>query len=355
MHPSQSGPRADRGFTLIELLVVVMIIGILAALLIPAVQAARESARRATCLDHLKQIGLGLHAYHAAQDSLPIGRLLTGDARFAANGSPCPSWLTDRSYLVAILPFVEQAQVYNGINASLSIFAAENSTVHSVSIGIYSCPSDVGAGVPREGYLKADLVAGGSPFDSTRPLMATSYAGCQGTSITHALPRPVSGDCRVPDGLASLSNGAITDVSPIRYASVTDGLSSTIFVAERSTAFIAGRPPAGASSPSEAVTGWWFSGDLDDALISSFFPPNAYRRVAGAKLALNAWRGGASSMHPNGLNALMGDGSVRFVKDSIQAWPFDPMTGSPLDISKPGVWQALTTRNGGEVVGSDAY
>jgi prepilin-type processing-associated H-X9-DG protein len=157
-------------------------------------------------------------------------------------------------------------------------------------------------------------------------------------------------------------NGVFNDLSPIRLASVTDGLSNTIFMAEKATTIL---QELDAVIPQYAAQhGWYITGNWGDTLITALYPPNAFDGVAFA--AVTAWTNSASSMHPGGLNVLMGDGSVRFIKNSIQSWPFDPISGNPagasqngqgswVNVPPSGVWQSLSTRSGGEVVGSDAF
>ena len=111
-----------RGLTLIELMVVVTIIGILFALLLPAVQAARESARRTQCTNNLKQVGLALLTYEGAIGRLPPGRMLTHDPRYAGSNPPCTSLMVEKSLFLDILPQLEQSAIYNSINQSLYVF-----------------------------------------------------------------------------------------------------------------------------------------------------------------------------------------------------------------------------------------
>ncbi len=327
------------GFTLIESLVVMAVIAVLIALLLPAVQGAREAARRAQCSNNLKQIGLGLQLYQGADGSFPFGQ-------FAR--------VIDTSVWIRILPFLEQPAVYNGINmAGPAVLTHQNRTVQSVALGVFACPSDPGA-VVRPGD-PSFLVAGGyAKPGEPLPMSFTSYVASFGSidSTPHIFP-----DRR---GFAQ-ADGMFSDVSPITPAMVTDGLSQTMFAAERATAYL---QKLDAYDPAIYNRyGWYFLGDIGDTLFLAFYPPNMPRKVgigAGANHA-----GAASSLHPGGLNALMGDGSVRFVKETISTWPFDPISGRPLgategpggywaNLPTPGVWQNLATRAGGEVISPDS-
>ena len=192
-------------------------------------------------------------------------------------------------------------------------------------------------------------------------MVFTSYAGMIGSLTVLAQPLPET-NCVAPGALIAQCNGVFNDLSPIRLASVTDGLSNTIFVAEKATTILQQLSQLNPLYP--AQHGWYITGNWGDTLVTALYPPNACDKVAA--VAMTAWTNSASSMHPGGLNVLMGDGSVRFIKDTIQSWPFDPTTGNPagssqnsqgawINLPPPGVWQALSTRAGGELVGSDAY
>jgi len=343
------------GFTLIEVLVVIATISLLLSLLLPAVQSAREAARRIQCANNLKQIGAALHAYHDAFESLPVGRMKTYDPRYAGSSPPCTTQLIDKSFLVMILAFAEQSALYNSINQTLTIFGVENRTCQSISVSTYLCPDD-----PEARVREADptrMIAAGFRYGADFPVTFTSYAGSFGSFNVFALPSPDTG-CRVPPELAGQANGCLGDAAPIRVASVTDGLSNTIFASERANA----RLPRSAEVFDRY--GWYFSGNLGDTLFTTFYPPNMDRnvsRTAGARLAF-----AASSLHPGGVNVLMGDGSVRFITENIQSWPSDPATGTPVGAAQavggwwvqlptPGIWQALATRAGGESIGTNDY
>ena len=353
-----SGVRRRRGITLIEFLVVLSIIGILMALIVPAVQDARESARRAGCGLNLKQIGLGLQQYEGTFGSLPPGRMMTYDPRFAGTNPPCSSKIVDKSLLVMILPFLEQSALYNAINEDLTILGRENRTAQSVAVAVFACPSDPASGVVRTADSAQMVQYGLADPGEALTMVATSYSGVAGTSLVKAIPQP-SNRCVVAGPLMAQEDGVFHDLSPIRFASIGDGLGQTLFVVEKATTNF--------RLLDQTVynrAGCYTLGNFGDTLATTFFPPNMISRVGLAAGKNHTFA--ASSLHPGGLNALMGDGSVRFVKDTIQTWPFDPLTGIPVGASltpggwwqglpSPGVWQKLSTRAGGEVVSGEAY
>jgi prepilin-type N-terminal cleavage/methylation domain-containing protein/prepilin-type processing-associated H-X9-DG protein len=342
------------GFTLIELLVVISIIGVLLGLLLPAVQAAREAARRAQCTNNLKQIGLALHAYHGVYNSLPIGLMPAYDPRYYDVNPPCVSQALDRSYLVAILPHIDQTTLFHAINADVDIVARENRTCFGVTIGVYACPSDFAAGALRAMTMASLVISGVAEPGEQLDASFTSYTGCHGTYPVYALPMESNG-CQVDPRALSQADGCFIQPTAMPLAAVRDGLSQTLFVVERATATLRDFDPA-----IYGRHGWYFCGNWGDTLSTTFFPPNAWRKTA-LPMAM-----GASSMHPGGVNVLMGDGSVRFIGDGIQSWPFDYDKGLPVGLSMQpggwwdgaparGVWQALGTRAGGEVVEATSY
>ena len=175
-----------------------------------------------------------------------------------------------------------------------------------------------------------------------------------------AIPQPGS-DCKVNASVLAQVNGGFNDVSPIRLSSFTDGLGNTVIASERALFPLRDAESDGTSAFDRY--GWTISGNWGDTLVSAFYPPNLYKKITDASKVQPFFS--ASSLHPGGLNALMGDGSVRFIKDSISTWPYDPVNGQPqgaktdsvgawVNLPGPGVWQSLATRSGGELVPSDS-
>ena len=353
--------RPSRGFTLVDVLVVISVIGLVVALSLPAVQSAREASRRAQCSGNLRQIGLAIYAYEGAFASLPPGRVKTYDPRFAGSNPPCTSILLDKSLFLHALPQLDQQPLFNAINQSLTIFGYENGTVRGMGVSVCACPSDPEVGVVRAGdSLALDSYGLADP---ARPYLVfyASYAGVYGSFHVGAAPRVETG-CRVPPDVLAEVNGSFNDVSPIRLASFTDGLAATAVVAERALAPL--KDVADAKGPAYGRFGWLVTGNWGDTLVTAFYPPNMYRKVRpGDDVAQFS---AASSLHPGGVNLLMGDGSARFVRDTISTWPFDPSSGVPQGVTRaasgawanapaPGVWQSLSTRNGAELVPAGSF
>ncbi|AGA30834.1 DUF1559 domain-containing protein [Singulisphaera acidiphila] len=352
-----------RGFTLIELLVVISIIGILIALLLPAVQAAREAARRAQCTNNLKQLALAAHNYESANGCFPMGSPVKV-ATYSSGWIKAGEYDWGHSIFVAMLPQMEQSALFNAVNFSLNIEMPENMTIHPSQINALLCPSD------STGW-QIDTPTQWANYPGFR-VAHGSYSGSTGT-WSHWAWSPSSTPSLAT--LASQDNGIFFVNSRTRIADVTDGTSNTILLGERAL-----------PDRYRTFTNWWFSGWTGASLFDTLTAMNPQRLVAISSLPApgpsdwpgvqdNALMNSASSRHPGGANFAMADGSVRFLKETIQSWPVDsfgnptgvkdgggtihPFDGTTLYTllpgTSPGIYQALSTRSGGEVISSDSY
>jgi prepilin-type N-terminal cleavage/methylation domain-containing protein/prepilin-type processing-associated H-X9-DG protein len=383
--PGASGPRRA-GFTLIELLVVIAIIAVLIALLLPAVQAAREAARRAQCVNNMKQLGLGLANYESANGTYPYGMARENcgpNCSFSPNG-----YYIGSSLFVRMLPYLEQQPLANAYNYSLINWTADNGTVGATGLNVLWCPSDGSIAGLRSTF------AGWGWDGSTQTLVYTSYAGNMGTfckvPITITSPAqhqavlnqanglffylgwPTANPPVPPDPIAPLNPGS---VSPARLASVTDGLSNTFAFGEKAHGKFSQVPDV-YYSIDYLYNGAWISGGFGDTLFTTLYPMNPFGRIGDDPngdyfYSFDAQEDNfsiaASSFHPGGCNFAFLDGSVRFVKETVNTWPYNPSNGTPTNVTynpstglfsagpASGVYQALSTRAGGEVVSADQY
>jgi len=208
--------RRRGGFTLIELLVVIAIIGVLVSLLLPAVQQAREAARRTQCKNNLKQIGLALHSYHDTFHRLPISQ---GMALNAANQN-----FLQRTWARSILPYIDQANIYNQWNWSLGHAAGTNRALTGTPISVYKCPSS-----PADTIVTVT----GSGADVNHPDGPTFQAGVMeyfGNSVNWDFPgRPAGANAAE---VAMIQGMIPYHTEGIRFSDVRDGLTNTIMVGE---------------------------------------------------------------------------------------------------------------------------
>lgn len=342
----------SRAFTLIELLVVISIIGVLVALLLPAVQSAREAGRRASCLNNLKQIGLAINSYESALRLLPLGANYQGPSD-AGSGCTFGSIHGPREFgmLTFILPYMEQTVIYNRLNFSLAaggpkgmfgtISAADaNRTALGTKIASSVCPSD----------LPSDPYAG----DPGNVYTQTSYFPSGGTWNTVAYsPGP---DC----WQRYAGNGAFDAANSYRNAQFTDGLSQTAFAGE--SARFRNDPDANLNTWTryELLTSALGAGTTRPQGLAFEVPrPNAGlmpgdaaqlppKTAPATNTDYKDWlknlplykefgQWGFRSQHPGGVHIVFGDGSVKFIKDSINL----------------STYQALGTRNGKDLISVD--
>ena len=296
----------QRGFTLVELLVVIAIIGVLVALLLPAVQAAREAARRMSCTNNLRQMGLACHNFTDVRGIVPPSRVEEGG--FPALGVPANAF---QGWAVWLLPYIEQGNLENQYDYKLHFGHANNRKAVQTQVAVFYCPS-----TPKKNRIAPDFTRGSFTIQGAA---AADYSVCRNVDagLVTNFPNDVDAyDNSTRWGPFSYNDGTNTRV--MRWASVTDGLSNTIFYSED-----AGRPipyrsswktasgNVGASAWSDSENEWCFQGCT---------PPNDTRP---GKTAINCTNNGEPyAFHPAGINVGLCDGSVRFINQSISVRTF---------------------------------
>ena len=331
-----------KGFTLIELLVVIAIIAILIALLLPAVQQAREAARRTQCKNNLKQIGVALHNYHDVHSTFPQGKVVDRYKTYAG----CPGWVNGSgfSWRVMILPMIEQSALY-------STNVKDNS-------GIYTCDIFANGANERLRLLQTQLPAYLCPSDATFFVGAekpTNYAGVGGGA---------------PNSHGDLDPQAVSGILTFRGArmrDIVDGTSNTAMVGEVHRGALFNRYSGGPDNITGQRCKWW-AAESGFCAADTYYPPNAANPNKGNNKGQTAPQDGTandlgcrtgqgpcadqvswvddvapdepgarglSSAHTGGAQVLLGDGSVRFVSDNI-------------DLT---TWRGVGTMANGEILG----
>ena len=304
--PGSRAPRSSTAFTLVELLVVIAIIAILVVMLLPAVQAAREAARRSQCQNNFKQIGIALHNYHDAYTVFPSGAIQC-EPHFL--GSACPGLYQGRDWSASILPYIEEHEVFDlwdSATDNVGIWAPQNCLVGRTRVSTYVCPSDVqdeiidkigGVCATPTGLIEWWSASIGAVTDSVNAWHTTAQV--------HTL-----------DG-----DGILFNLTSIPIRKVRDGTSKTLIVGE-----VTGGAP-------ESGHGWFWPAFTCKTTAPGINGPDT---IPGAGEFLygpsNGYEASFSSYHPGGCNFALADGSIAFVNQDIDAL----------------VLSALTTRDGGD-------
>ncbi|WP_437200721.1 DUF1559 family PulG-like putative transporter [Planctomicrobium sp. SH664] len=332
------------GFTLIELLVVIAIIAVLIALLLPAVQQAREAARRTQCKNHLKQIGLAILNYESSAGVLPSGSSLhkSDPAMRGAIGGAYPAKVANWTWGAFLLPYLDQSGLYNQMGVAVTDLdtVLKSPTLQKLPqtpLSVYRCPSDYGTELNTASNRV--LASYNSYFTPAKAELATSnyvanYGWQPWSSYRHYVEDNGGQRGRI------FASGVFWPASKVMLRDVTDGLSNTILIGERDSKCTAGMWAGieGASCDCRD-TGAWNSTEykLNDPLI----------HANGSILCHYSF----ASLHPGGAHVLMGDGRVVFMSENINySGPENAVIGNVMSASA-GVYQKLHRKDDGFVIG----
>jgi prepilin-type N-terminal cleavage/methylation domain-containing protein/prepilin-type processing-associated H-X9-DG protein len=337
------------GFTLVELLVVIAIIGILVALLLPAIQAAREAARRSQCINNIRQLGIGLQNYHDV-----IGKFPPSSTFDAKSSTPVQFQLVRyTNWVISVLPYIEQSALYNAFDLSVPISDPVNRTARGTPLSAMQCPSDIGhetlfAGIHAsegDNWARGNYAANGALGGYTN-----------NPSIGAAGPD-------APFWLNSFTKGVMGANVALRISQITDGTSHTILLGEvrvglcdvdRRGTWALGGP--GASSLWAHGSGNALSPNSCQASSDDLLGCNNIEQALGREMlqgecmtchTANGWAQGAvRSQHPGGVNVCMVDGSSHFINDDIE-------TGEPIGVSNAEdlfTWQRLNASQDAQII-----
>ena len=361
--------KSRRGFTLVELLVVIAIIGILIALLLPAVQAAREAARRMQCANNLKQIALAMHNYHDTYKTLPSA-FITNFPWYRPGATYANTVMSGEvglySWGALLLPFVEQSPLYDllqigaGVSLDQNLLLPEPLAALQEPLAGFRCPSDAGPALndheemdsgndPGEYHFRVTTDPAIPPADNALFEIATSnYA-----MVMSALYRTTPGVWPGYYGWDEYAHGVGYSNSSISFRDITDGTSNTLCVGEKT--FLLNGQQLGAAN----VIG--FSATTNHQSIYRGVKANACAARGIAYRGINATVSfhdtrGFSSTHPGGAHFALCDGSVHFLSESIDFWGIRTVAapqypGSVTPAGSYSLFERLCMRDDGEPVG----
>ncbi len=335
-----------REFTLIELLVVIAIIAILIALLLPAVQQAREAARRTQCKNNLKQIGLALHNYHDVYLRFPPGHLADTDL---GTGVLVPGSGNLAGWATLILPYMEQGNLYDSFDFSIGITVSSNAPQAGLAVIPYRCPSDGNVEGPELTSKQNDVATGPLENNFATLRQVSNYVAVLGTAAV----RPSTST----DG--SLANSTFGGVffanSSTSFRDMKDGTSNTFVVGERKSIIAGTRTPV-VFDEHERYGYWAGLQIVEPAGVSAGFV--LVEDIYGLSISPLNDRGAGnaddpafSATHNGSVHFLLGDGTVRLISQNIDSNPTgnnaDPDGAGPLEAQ--GLFQNLTDRIDGQV------
>lgn len=323
-----------RGFTLVELLVVIAIIGVLVGLLLPAVQAAREAARRMQCSNNLKQIGLAMHNYADAHRKFPPGWLFF-DPRMSGRGdrvNRLPGW----AWSTMILPFIEQGNIFNRLNFDgRGLSAVPNNQVVNQSFALQHCPS---SGDPEH------IILGPDTLPITPGIASSNYLGVAGSFVSSAYYNQPAGR----------KNGMMIEDQSMGFGDITDGTSNTLIVGEVA---LSGNGRNSGTGGFLWDPKWYGSIQTRGGLTRADAPESVvrageFRMNPPAVASDNVKRNSFKSRHTGGAQFALADGSVHFISQSIDhtqtGW--GPINNGSVRWEQVGAFQRLCGRNDGQVV-----
>jgi prepilin-type processing-associated H-X9-DG protein len=368
--PESQEPPTPGGNHLVQGLTLLAVASVLLAILIPAISAQREAARRAQCVNNLKSLALAAANYESSNGVYPMG------IHYQPWYDPAHGCSTSGSYLVALLGDLQRQTAYNAMNFSLNMYAPQNTTVSGIGLAELWCPSD-----PVINGLTHTYPAG-SVTATPLPMYYTSYAANAGIYFQSYGVRAASADagaaCRF-EAVPSLdSKGMIYMLSSVNVYSMTDGTSNTMLFSERAH---------GKLSPQDRVgRNWWTSGTYGDTMFTTFYPMNPFGKLPNYCCldgGASSYIASASSYHSGLANFAFCDGSVHPIKDTIDSWKIQGTGGTATGLAKGifsgngypeavsrdpktkafisspatrlGIYQQLSTRNGGEEISPDQY